>query len=457
MKNSLRNSIFISCLISMTAMADNPIDQVLPDAPALAPYGEYSIGVRTLNLINPNQIDVVTLSTEGPNPKDGSLPIYDRPLTVEIWYPAADKSYRSDYGKYNDRKSAYGKYRNDKKPHHHKDSAYNNVYLFDGTTKVSLSGKAKRNAPPANYSGPYPLIIISHGYPGNRFLLTPIAENLASKGYVVVSIDHTDSTYRDQNAFVSTLVNRPLDQMFVLNAMEQPNHFLSGLIDTQNTGLIGYSMGGYGAVVSAGGAVSQVGVDFTGGLLAMYTADNKAYQAFPDPRLKAIVSIGPWGKELGLWDKEGLSGVSVPMLYMAGSADSTSGYENGVKAIFEESVNTDRYLLTFENAEHSAAAPMPAPKEAWNLTSEGFQHYNDVVWDNVRMNNISQHFITAFMGLHTKGDLGMSSYFDLIENANNGVYALDSEGNPTAEHTYWNGFKKETALGLKMEFKEKYQ
>ncbi len=52
----------------------------------------------------------------------------------------------------------------------------------------------------------FPLVILSHGYPGNRYLLSHFGENLASKGYVVTSIDHTGSTYADQAAFGSTLV-----------------------------------------------------------------------------------------------------------------------------------------------------------------------------------------------------------------------------------------------------------
>ena len=56
---------------------------------------------------------------------------------------------------------------------------------------------------------------MSHGYPGNRYLLSHLCENLASKGFVVVSIDHKESTYDDQQRFASTLYNRPLDQLFV--------------------------------------------------------------------------------------------------------------------------------------------------------------------------------------------------------------------------------------------------
>ncbi|NND89400.1 MAG: hypothetical protein HKN42_00950, partial [Granulosicoccus sp.] len=41
-------------------------------------------------------------------------------------------------------------------------------------------------------------------------LLSHLAENIASQGYVVASIDHTDSTYRTQTSFGSTLRNRSL-------------------------------------------------------------------------------------------------------------------------------------------------------------------------------------------------------------------------------------------------------
>lgn len=78
-------------------------------------------------------------------------------------------------------------------------------------------------------------------------LLAHLAENIASKGYVVVSIDHTDSTYRTQAAFASTLVNRSVDQLFVLSQIEtmakEEGSFLYQLADASNTGIIGYSMG----------------------------------------------------------------------------------------------------------------------------------------------------------------------------------------------------------------------
>ncbi|MEC7205772.1 MAG: class I tRNA ligase family protein, partial [Pseudomonadota bacterium] len=70
-------------------------------------------------------------------------------------------------------------------------------------------------------AGSFPLVVISHGYPGNRYLMCHLGENLASKGFVTVAIDHTDSTYDDQQAFASTLYNRPLDQRFVIERIAE--------------------------------------------------------------------------------------------------------------------------------------------------------------------------------------------------------------------------------------------
>lgn len=110
----------------------------------------------------------------------------------------------------------------------------------DGKTEVTLKGKGVRDAKADATNGKFPLLIISHGYPGNRFLLSHLAENLASKGYVVASIDHTDSTYSDRAAFGSTLLNRPLDQLFVLNALSrmgsETTSPLNGIVNADTNG-----------------------------------------------------------------------------------------------------------------------------------------------------------------------------------------------------------------------------
>ncbi len=382
-------------------------------------------------MVCPGQVDILNVS-EGKE-----LPRYDRPLTVEVWYPAAAGATGS--------------------------TEYNDVLLRDGATKVSLQGRAMRDASPDKQGAPFPLVIISHGYPGNRFLLSPLAENLASKGYVVASIDHKDSTYDDKTAFGSTLVNRPLDQLFVLNEMARLSADgaspLAGMVDAGRTGLVGYSMGGYGAVITAGGGVTDTGIGYSwgapAGTLAIHKAGSESLLKRFDPRIKAVIAFAPWGRNLEFWNADTLKDMKIPTLFVAGSVDDVSGYENGTRKMFTEATGVERYLLTFDNANHNAGAPMPPPAESWKpspaLDFLPYDHYADPVWDNVRMNNIAQHFATAFLGAYVLGDEAKKPYLDLVANANDGVVALDEAGKPKPEHTQWKGFAPRTAKGLRFE------
>jgi predicted dienelactone hydrolase len=425
MKTTLRTA-FLVIVLAMPAIA-NPIDQIRPDAPALAAFGVLPVGVQTLAVTVPDQIDV--LAIEG-----ADLPRYDRPLVLEVWYPAA----HTETGR--------GSYR---------------AMLRDGITEVTLTGRAIRDAAPAD-GGRYPLVILSHGYPGNRYLMAHLGENLASKGYVVASIDHTDSTYGDQAAFGSTLFNRPLDQKAVLAHMANLAAPLGAIVDAGNTAVIGYSMGGYGALVFGGAGVAEAAPELSwgppGGLLSRHVAGSETHEALVDTRVRAIVAIGPWGRNAGLWDARGIAGLRTPTLLIAGSVDDVSIYES-IRAIFAEAAGTDRHLLTFERANHNAAAPIPAPQEAWapsgTLDFVPFEHYADPVWDTVRMNNVAQHFITAFLDLHLKNDTAKAGYLDLIPSGQDGVIALDDARMPTEDHTYWQGFAPRTAVGLRFETKRK--
>ena len=129
----------------------------------------------------------------------------------------------------------------------------------------------------------------------------------------------------------------------------------------------------------------------------------------------------------GFWDAEGLKGINTPVLFVAGSVDESSGYEKGTRAIYQGAVNADRYLLTFINANHNAAAPIPAPAETYATQgadrADPFTHYADAVWDTARMNNIFDHFATAFFGLHLKGEQDKQAYLDVVPNGKDAVYA----------------------------------
>ncbi|MGZ2257732.1 alpha/beta hydrolase family protein [Roseobacter sp. A03A-229] len=430
---ALTTALFATAAATPLA-AQNRIDGQSPDAPDLAAYGDLPVGVRQLEFVNPDQIDIVSVA--GGVGAPGNLPRYDRPLTVEMWYPAAEDATGETTFK---------------------------AFLRDGTTEVTLEGRAMRDAAPAESGEPFPLLMLSHGYPGNRFLMSHLAENLASKGYVVASIDHTDSTYRDQSAFGSTLVNRPLDQLFVLDQMAKLNQDagsdFAGLIDADNTGLIGYSMGGYGAIVTAGGGVTETSVGYPWGgprgTLGIHQEGSETHDALPDPRIKTAVAIGPWGMNTGFWDADGLAGIEIPMLFIAGSEDATSLYEEGVRAIWEGATGVDRALLTFDGGGHNTVAPIPAPEESFYFNERlGFnvsEHYADAVWDSVLMNNVGQHFLTSWMDLELKGDTDKAAYLDLLDIGSDGVWSVNEDGSFRDDHTYWKGFAEGTADGLRYE------
>ncbi|WKX78081.1 alpha/beta hydrolase family protein [Zobellia laminariae] len=341
-------TLLFLCATFTTQAQDFLYGDALPDAPELAERGDHTVGVRTLNLVHKDQVDIL-------NSKEGKDPMYDRALTIEVWYPSEAPANKTATVSYEEVMGTRG------------DSLRPLVPFY-------FKGRAYRDAAPKANKGGYPLIVVSHGYVGSRYLMTYLTENLASKGYVVVSIDHTDSTFKDANAFQSTLLNRAKDIKFVINTIAEKGGSsskdqLSGMVDSEYIGIVGYSMGGYG-VLNVGGAGYSDGMtaffgQMTGGSTAIsaLAASNAEYQKQIDPRIKAVVAFAPWGMERGVWDATGLAGLKKPTLFVAGDQDDISGYEKGIKAIYEGAVNADRYLLTYKNARHNVA-PNPPPAEA---------------------------------------------------------------------------------------------
>lgn len=187
------------------------------DSPELSPRGRWSVGVRTVDIVNPGQPDILHFDKAA-----GKAPLYDRPLKIEIWYPAVIPAGKAERVVYDD--------------------------AMPGTPPAGVpktyqtAGKALRDAPPAK-SERFPLVIVSHGYPGSRTFLTYLTENLASKGYVVAAIDHTDSVFGKVGEFSSTLLNRSNDQLFTIEALatrsRDAGDFLNGVMDASRVAVVG--------------------------------------------------------------------------------------------------------------------------------------------------------------------------------------------------------------------------
>lgn len=411
------------------------------DAPQLAARGNYAVGVRTVDLVHPDQIDILHFDKA-----TGKAPRYDRPLKVEVWYPAVIPAGTQERTVY--------------------EMPVPGGHGFAGSPIFKIPDEALRNAPPVS-GKKFPLVIVSHGYPGSRYFLSYLTANLASKGYVVAAIDHTDSTFDNMKGFQSTLLNRSNDQLFTISSIDQlsrqSGNFLNGLVDTRNVAIVGYSMGGYGAVTSAGAGYSESSplMQFVpGGYLKDWAEDSPKFRAIDRSRLRAVVAIAPWGEQppYRAWDARGLAAIRVPTLFIAGDHDDVADYAKGIRPIFEGAVNSQRCLLVYEGARHNTGGN-PAPPDL-SLPFPVMQAFDEPVWRKDRITAINQHFITAFLDMYLKGEQEKASYLHVEPaRSDDGKWPaapteMDagsfSTGKDAAGDLFWKGFQRRWALGLEM-------
>jgi predicted dienelactone hydrolase len=324
-----------------------------PDAPPFAARGTHQVGVRTLQLTDAAR---------------------KRKLTLEVWYPAK-----------------LGANQNEK-------TVYKAVI---GSTKFDLPGLAARDA--ALETGKFPLVILSHGQPGSRLMMTYLTEHLASRGFVVAAIDHTGSTYDDltQESYVSSLLDRPQDILFSIDAVAKTVTNADG----NNVALMGYSYGGYSSLNAAG-----IGLDKTN-LEAYCKASNNEGPCFvlpffdgltkvrgasvikPDPRVKAVFVMAPYG--IPWLAPEQFASMKIPLFVACGSDDDVAVYKRDAAVAFKHSGAKPKYLLTLEAALHNPFTN--APPEAARANFKDYERWFEPVWDKERLNDITKHFATAFL------------------------------------------------------------
>lgn len=425
----LAGLLLVAPLPATAAVRQSPA-QPGADAPELAALGPENVGYKTLTFIHKAQPDV-----EHPDPKSGAVPLRDRRLDVDVWYPArvAKGAAKAMY-----RGALWGE-----PPH--------------PPVAFTQPGLATPGAPPKGAR--HPLVILSHGYSNAPAVMTWLTENLASKGYVVAAIRH-----QDPNPYVvaptiraAPNYNRPLDISFVAAKLRTT---LGAQIDPENVALIGYSQGGYG-VLTAGGASLDPDHPYArlvaGGWMKTIARGGVAAETIKVPGVKAIVALASaGGGAQSVWGKEGLANIRAPLLLIAGDADPVVGYAQGAKSFFAQAVNSSRYLLTFQQAGHSIGLnPPPAEMRGtvWDL-----DWFQDPIWRQDRISAINLHFITAFLDLHLKGDAGMARYLDVpVEASDKGVWDAPAT-TPWGAYspggsgvTLWKGFQRRHAAGLRLQ------
>ena len=387
----------------------------LPGAPELAARGNTAAGVRTLHLTMPSGADVQKGLT------DGRYPRYERPLTVEVWYPArvTDGDTPAVYTDYLGRAD------------------------LGNLVPCAIQGRAFRDAEPDPQAGPLPVVVISHGYPGSRILLVNLAENLSSKGYVVLSIGHTDNTYEDflpQGSLESALIHRSLDQRFVIAQLPRLNSegFLKGLMQPENVGLIGFSMGGYGALRTIGARLSGQALS-SFGAFAGELAEPADFHGLKT--VKAAVLFAP----ATFWfDPDRSDDIDLPTLWLCGTADRTVHYD-AVYDFCRKAHHSDRVFISYERCGHNVANN-PAPAEAQSAPWEIYKRWADPVWDTWHLNNNNCHFVTAFLDGVLKGDATHRAYLTVPTPC-----GRDAAGSQDGRGTRWPGFVEGGEAGIMLE------
>ena len=259
---------FATVLIAASPGAPLPPSVPGSDAPQLAPLGPRAVGFRSLTLVHKAQPDLLHV-----DPVTGRVPLHDRRLTVDIWYPA--------------------KARRGAAPVTYAGSLYGEPP--GPSVKFSVRGLAIAGAAPDGKG--YPLVILSHGYSNAPAVMTWLTENLASKGYVVAAIHHEDPDPYVVSAEkrAAPNFNRPVDIAFVAAALRRE---LGALIDPAELALIGYSQGGYGVLAAGGAGLDPAGPNMdqvAGGWLKRLAHGASAEAEGKVPGVKAIVAIAPAG------------------------------------------------------------------------------------------------------------------------------------------------------------------
>jgi predicted dienelactone hydrolase len=300
--------------------------------------------------------------------------------------------------------------------------------------EVSTEGIAIEGA--TVLAGRFPLVIVSHGYRGWPESMSYITENLASKGYVVAGIDHGDLPFADAAGFAAsfalTASTRARDQQAVLAQLASSRSPLGGSIDADRVALIGYSMGGFGALATAGAGYDPQSPAYRS--LGDALADQAEGRRVVDPRVRAVIAIAPWGAQPPhrAWSSASLRALRVPLMVIAGDQDDISGYAEGISRIFDQATGSERHLLLYRNARHNVGGN-PVPDEA--RSSFRFREmFEEPVWRGDRINAINQHFITAFLNRHLKNDSAAAPF-------------LEPPAGPSGS---WPGFQPRWALGFEL-------
>ncbi|MEU5869135.1 alpha/beta hydrolase [Nonomuraea sp. NPDC047529] len=242
---------------------------------------------------------------------------------------------------------------------------------------------ARAGAPPEK--GRHPLVVLSPGLGLPRAGLTSLAEDLASRGYVVASIDHAyessgtvfpgvglltcaplcDQPRPPEGGKATISRNRAKDVSFVLDRLtgRHPAWKRAGLIDARRIGMAGHSIGG----------------------------DTASTTMLTDPRVKAGINLD--GTVDATLPATGLG--KRPFLLMGSQRDHTPGKDDTWDRTWKVLDGWKRWL-TVARAEHSTFTDLALAQSKLGLSSP------DAI-DAERGTALTRVYVAAFFDQHLKG------------------------------------------------------
>ena len=235
------------------------------------------------------------------------------------------------------------------------------VSLKDAARKKELSCKVYY----PKTDGPFPVILFSHGFGGNKDAFALIGKHWASHGYVVIHPTHADGLVRrkpeptkdddDTSAPLprrggllgglndpQKIGDRVADLVLILDNLDDLPKSVAGLngkIDSKLIGVGGHSFGAYTAML-IGGVTADLG-----------KVNGKS---FLDKRVRCILPISGQGTgQQGLTDKS-WDALKLPMMTITGTRDQGVGGQ-GVewkKEPYKYSPAGDKFLVVIDGASH---------------------------------------------------------------------------------------------------------
>lgn len=270
-------------------------------------------------------------------------------------------------------------------------------------------------------NNPRPVIVISHGLGSDRTSFAYLAEHLASHGFVVAVPEHPGSNSQQLQALLGGIadevtdprefVDRPLDVKYILDYLERvsnSNPAYKGRFNMEQVGVIGQSFGGYTALALAGAEINfarlrencpvdentlNVSLLLQCQALRLPEFDYK----LSDPRIKAAVAINP--VDSSVYGKEGFSKIKIPVMIVAGTADTVAPAYPEQIIPFSWLTNENKYLVLMNGGTHfstiaeSPDSTIPVPSQVIgpspNLARNYTEYLSLAMFKNYVANNSS--------------------------------------------------------------------